>query len=138
MQKSTTQQIPDIPLHDIKPLLEIEEYSFYYLVALIAVAVIILGGVGYLLFKYLQRRNRFNVRAEHLKVLHTIDFNDAKKAAYDITQYGATFKDDSERNRNAYESLVEHLEQYKYKKYVSEIDEETKHLFERYRGMIDV
>ncbi len=136
MQNSS--QVPKIPLHDIKPLLEIQEYSFYYLLALIAVGVIIVSALGYLLYKFIQRRNRFNIRAEHLKLLNTLDLSDAKAAAYEITQLGATFKDDSERNLNAYETLVEHLENYKYKKYVSGFDEETKHLLERYRGMIDV
>ena len=136
MQNSS--QVPNIPLHDIKPLLEIQEYSFYYLLALIAVGVVIVSAVVYLLYKFIQRRNRFNIRAEHLKLLNNLDLSDAKAAAYEITQLGATFKDDSERNLNAYETLVEHLENYKYKKNVSEFDEETKHLVERYRGMIDV
>ena len=128
----------DIPLHDIKPLLEIQEYSFYYLLALIAVGVVVLVGVAYLLYKFVQRRNRFNIRAENLKLLNAMDLSDAKKAAYEITELGATFKDDSERHKNAYENLVEHLEDYKYKKYVAEMDADTKNLFERYRGMIDV
>ena len=131
-------QTIDIPLHDIKPLLEIEEYSFYYLLALIALISTVVIGLLYLLVKYLQYRNKFNIRKEHLKSLHEIDFSDAKKAAYNITTYGYTFKEDGERQRSAYDSLVEHLEAYKYKKNVENFDEETKHSLDRYIGMIDV
>jgi len=136
MQNST--KTVDIPLHDIKPLLEIEEYSFYYLVVLVAIVTVILIGLFFLLYKYLKYKNRFNIRKEHSKLLHNIDLSDAKKAAYDITYYGATFRDDSERMKSAYESLVEKLEAYKYKKHVAEFDEDIKHLLERYIGMIDV
>jgi len=136
MQKEV--QNIDIPLHDIKPLLEIQEYSFYYFLALIAFCITLFLGLGYLLFKYLQHKNRFNLRKEHLKLLHEIDLSDAKKSAYKITTYGYTFKDDGERQKNAYESLVEHLEAYKYKKSVEAFDAETKHSLERYIGMLDV
>ena len=136
MQNST--KAVDIPLHDIKPLLEIQEYSFYYLVVLVTAVTIVVIGLFFLLYKYLKYRNRFNIRKEHSKLLHSVDLSDAKKAAYDITYYGATFKDDSERMKSAYESLVEKLEAYKYKKYVAEFDEEIRHSLERYIGMIDV
>ena len=135
--QTKTQSI-DIPLHDIKPLLEIQEYSFYYLLALIGVAVIVLVGVAFLLYKYVKHRNRFNIRKEHLKLIQEIDLSDAKKAAYNITTYGYTFRNDGERQKNAYDSLVELLEAYKYKKDVDAFDLETKHSFERYVGMLDV
>ena len=135
--QNQTQNI-DIALHDIKPLLEIQEYSFYYLLALISVVLVILIGLMFLLYKYLQHRKRFNIRKEHLKLLGSLDLSDAKQAAYKITTYGYTFKDDGERQRSAYEALVELLESYKYKKDVEEFDEETKHSLERYIGMLDV
>ncbi|MEA1982619.1 MAG: hypothetical protein U9N39_03650 [Campylobacterota bacterium] len=128
----------DIPLHDIKPLIEIQEYSLYYSVALGIVSTIILFSVLYLLIKYLKNRNKFNIRAEHLSLLNAITYEDAKKDAYDITLYGATFKDDSQRHSNAYRALVDSLEEYKYRKNVDAFSDETKHHIDIYLGMIDV
>jgi hypothetical protein len=64
--------------------------------------------------------------------------SDAKRAAYDITFYGSSFKDDSQRHHEMYENLVSRLQKYKYKKEVEPIDEETLGYIELYRGMCDV
>jgi len=128
----------DIPLHDIKPLIEIQEYSFYYFLAIVVVGVILFLALAYLVFHYVQNRNKFNIRKEHLRFLQNIEFENAKKDAYEITLYGATFMHDSERHLKAYDLLVEHLESYKYKKNVDSFDEETKREFDNYLGMIDV
>lgn len=131
-------QAKEIPLHDIKGLVEIQEYSVYYFSALVLVGLIVLLGLLYLLYKYLQNKKKFNIRKEHQKLLHEIDFSDAKKAAYEITQLGGIFKDDTPRHERAFTLLVEDLESYKYKKDVSAFSSESKHLLENYLGLIDV
>jgi len=128
----------DIPLHDIKPLLEIQEYSMVYLLALSTLILIILSGVLYLLVRWLKNRNRFNLRREHYRLINEIDFSDAKSAAYALTLYGYTFSNDSERHHRAYSELVEKLEQFKYKKDVEILDKHTLHYVDSYRGMLDV
>jgi len=127
-----------IPLHDIKPLLEIHDYSFYYFLAIVTVAIVLLLGLLYLAYRWILNRKRVNIRAEHYRLLRTVDYKNPKKAAYEITHYGETFKDDSERHRRAYENMVEHLEQYKYKKDVEDFDSDTIHYIELFEGMIDV
>ena len=131
-------QARDIPLHDIKPLIEIQEYSMYYLIALGVVALVLFIALAYLAFHYIRNKNKFNIRKEHIKMLGKIAFNDSKKDAYEITLYGATFMHDSERHMKAYELLVEHLESYKYRKDVDSFDEETKREFDNFIGMLDV
>ncbi len=131
-------QSQEIPLHDIKGLVEIHEYSLYYLSALVIVVLILLFGLLYLLYKFLQNRKKFNLRKENLMLLHKINFRDAKKAAYEITQLTSIFKDDTLRHERAYKLLVENLESYKYKKEVSEFSNESKHLLENFLGLIDV
>ena len=121
----------EIQLHDIKPLIEIQEYSFYYFSALIALAVLILIGLLYLGWRWFANRNKFDIRAEHLALLKKIDFNNAKSDAYKITLYGATFKNDSERHERAYQELVEKLEDYKYKKSVASFSDESRDLLEK-------
>ena len=128
----------DIPLHDIKPIIEIQEYSLYYLIALIVVAVGLLLGVAYLLYKWLEKRNAFNIRKEHLRFINEIDFKDTKKAAYAITAYGDTFKDDSPRHLEMYKNLVDRLDEHKYKKDVEAFDSEVMGYIELYKGMLDV
>ena len=131
-------QAKEIPIHDIKGLVEIQEYSLYYFTALVIFGLVILLAILYLLYKYLQNRKKFNIRKEHRKLLGSIDFSDAKKAAYEITQLGSTFKNDTLRHEQFFALLVEDLESYKYKKEVSAFSNESKHLFENYLGLIDV
>jgi len=131
-------QTKDIPLHDIKPLIEIQEYSIYYFIILVFISTTVVLGLVYLAYNYIKNRNNFNIRVEHLKLLKELDLNDTKKAAYDITQYGATFMSDSEQLQRTYENLVENLEHYKYKKSVEHFDKQTKQSIENYIGMIDV
>ena len=73
-----------------------------------------------------------------MRLLRTLDLSDAKKAAYAITNYGATFKDDSPRHSEMYANLHNRLEKYKYKKEVEKLDEETLGYFELYKEMCDV
>ncbi len=131
-------KMPEIPLHDIKPLVEIHEYSLYYFLGLVVLGLVVLAGIIYLSVKYFQAKKAFNIRKEHLKLLNKVDFKDAKKSAYDLTFYGATFEHDTPRHQEMYEDMLGKLETYKYKKDVDKIDDEVKHLVDLYRGMIDV
>ncbi len=131
-------QTKDIPLHDIKPLIEIQEYSIYYFSGLVFIAFVVIIGLGYLAYKYIQNRNSFNIRAEHLKLLKQLDLSDAKKAAYEVTHYGATFAQDSEQHQRTYENLVDELQRYKYKKNVEAFEAQTKEHIDNYIGMLDV
>ncbi len=128
----------DIPLHDIKPILEIQEYSMFYLIALALVALFLVFGTLYLLYKWMKNRNRYNVRKEHLRLINELDLSQTKESAYLITSYGFTFKDDSPRHTQMYENLTQRLDEYKYKKEVEGFDEEVLAYIELYKGMLDV
>ena len=128
----------DIPLHDIKPIVDVQEYSLYYFLVASFVVLLLVLGIIFLLYKWFKKRNEFNIRKEHLKILRSINTKDAKKAAYDITHYGATFEDDSPRHKEMYKNLVSRLEAYKYKKSVDDLDSETLGYFELYKEMCDV
>ena len=129
----------ELKLHDIKPLVAIEDYSFYYFLALSVVAAVLLAGVFYLLLKWLKQRKKENLRKRHLDILRSIDLRkDPKKAAYMLTKYGATFKDDDARHKEMYENMLHRLERYKYRKEVEPFDEETVSIIELYRDICDV
>ena len=131
-------KIPEIPIHDIKPIVDIQEYSFYYFLGISLVALLFVGAIAFLIYKYIKQRNAYNVKKEHFKIINELDFTNTKESAYAITLYGATFKDDSDRHKEMYKNIVDRLEVYKYKKDVEEFDEDTKRQFERYIEMIDV
>ena len=130
--------MPEIPIHDIKPLLEIQEYSLYYFLAIVALALVALAVIIYFVVKYIKNRNKFNIRKEHFKLFSEIKLTNAKSDAYDITFYGATFKNDSPRHSEMFDNLTQRLEAYKYKKSVQDFDDETKAYVGLYKDMIDV
>lgn len=128
----------DIPLHDIKPIVDVHEYSFYYFLGISAFVVLLLFGIAYLIYQWLKKRNAFNIRKEHYKLINELVLSDAKASAYAITTYGATFADDSPRHTEMYKNLTSRLESYKYKKDVDAFDSEVLGYIELYRSMIDV
>jgi hypothetical protein len=129
---------PDIPLHDIKPLVEISDYSIYYLSALILVGVTVLLALLFFAWRYWSQKNRHTTRKKHFELLQNIDFSNPKAAAYAITKYGYSFSSDGDRQHETYENLLSRLAPYKYKKSVENIDNETKGYYDIYLGMIDV
>lgn len=131
-------KMQDIELHDIKTIVEIEEYSFFYLLGTIFIATLLLLALAYLLVRYIKNKNAYNQRREHFKMMSSQDLSKTKEAAYAITLYGLTFRDDSPRHYEMYENLTKRLESYKYKKEVEAFDDEVKSYIELYRGMIDV
>ncbi|WP_321778780.1 hypothetical protein [Sulfurimonas sp.] len=128
----------DIPLHDIKPLLEVQEYSLYYFSALIFIAIIVLIVLSYVLYRWMKTRNAFNQRKENLKSINVLSLKDTKKSAYQITSLGLIFKDDSPKHKEIYENLVQRLEIYKYKQEVDEFDSKVLDYIELYKGMLNV
>jgi len=128
-----------LKLHDIKPLVEINDYSFYYFLALSALVVVLLSGAFFIILKWFKQRKKENTRKEHLQILHSIDLqSDPKKAAYMLTKYGATFKDDDARHKEMYENMIKKLQKYKYRKEVEPFDKETISIIELYKDICDV
>jgi len=134
----TQEKVYDVPLHDIKTIVEVQEYSFYYLLGVIALSVLVLSVLAYFIYKYIQKRNAYNQRKEHIKFLNSLDLSDTKNAAYALSKYGLTFANDGQRESEMYKNITLRLEQFKYKKSVEEFDEETLVYIELYKGMINV
>ena len=132
------QKMDRLPLHDIKTIVDIQEYSFYYLLGVSAIFIILLVGIVYLLIRWYKNKNSYNKRKDYLKTLKSLDLNDSKKAAYAITFYGSVFKDDSPRHQEMFKNITQRLEPYKYKKVVDKIDKETLGYIELYKEMLDV
>ncbi len=128
----------EIKLHDIKSIVEVQEYSFYYLLGVIFLTIVLICGIVYLFYVLQKRRNSFNERKEHIGFLSALPSKDAKKTAYDITKFGATFKDDTQELAEVYKRLADKLEKYKYKKEVKDLDDEILKDFIAFRGLCHV
>lgn len=128
----------DIPLNDIKTVVDIEDYSLYYLFGSVAVGLIAVMALSYFFYKWYKRKSRYNKRKEYFGILNSLDFKDTKRSAYAITLLGATFKNDSARHCEMYENIVKRLEPYKYKKEVDAFDNETIGYIKLYLDMVDV
>ncbi len=119
-------------LRDIKPLVEIPDYSFYLYWGLVLVAVVITLLAVYLGYrKWLEHREQ-NRQKQYLEVLNSIDWTSPKKAAYRATHYGRLLCKD-ERREKLFEQMLPELEKYKYKKEVQGVDEETMRAFELFK-----
>lgn len=127
----------NIPVNDIAPLVEIPDYSLYYFVALVIVAVTIILALVLALLKQMRKR-KVNLRRERFMALSSVDFSDPKRAAYTISELGRVFASDNERTEKAYHNLFERLAPYKYAPQVKMIDEETVGYYRLYIEIIDV
>jgi len=128
----------DIALHDIQPLMEVNEYSLYFLVGYIALAMLFLAVLVYILYCLYKRRKRVNIRKQYKEAIESLNLDETKKTAYMISSYGVFFKDDSPQHQEIYEDLTKRLSQYKYKKNIEAFDSETLECIQMYKGMLNV
>lgn len=126
----------NIPVNDIAPLVEIPDYSLYYFIAVLLIAVALSLALILALLKQIRKR-RVNLRKERFSALTLVDFSDPKRAAYTISELGRVFASDNERTEKAYHNLFERLAPYKYAPKVEMIDEETIGYYRLYLEIID-
>jgi len=111
-------------LRDIKPLLEIPDSSYYIYIGLIILAIVLVTTVLVFLGIKLWKLRKADMRKVYLKELKALDWSETKKSAYLATELGRKLATE-ERTEEIYRQLVPLLEQYKYKKEVPSIDDET-------------
>jgi len=115
----------DIPLHDIKPLVEVPDNSLMLLTAITAAALtLILVPFTVWLWKKYKKNKKLNMRKIYLQKIRAVDTDNAKQAAYEISEYGR-YLVESDKEIALLESLDKRLSQYKYKKEVGRIDDDT-------------
>ena len=123
-------------LRDIKPLMEIPDSSYYIYWGLIIFLSLLALGVLFFVLKKLWLNRKINLAKGYLEALKKIDWVETKKSAYDATHFARLLATD-ERREELFSQLEERLEQYKYKKEVGEIDDETRKLFNLYVQVAD-
>jgi len=127
----------DIPLHDIKPLVDVPDNSLMILITIAALIITaILVPLLIWLYKLYKKNQKVNRHKEYLEKIHAIDISDAKRAAYEISKYGFLLAE-SERELEMLESLDKRLSVYKYKKEVEALDQETLGYYQLFLEVVD-
>ena len=111
-------------LRDIKGLVEVTDYSLYYLLGTLGVATVVLLLLTVGLYKYLTKKDPLTQKKVAMDLLDKFEFGDAKASVYEfshLAQYAV-----NEDQRRELEALLAELEVYKFKKEVPELDAELK------------
>jgi len=111
-------------LRDIKPLLEIPDYSYAIFIALALFMFSIILILLYIFFRKFWLNRKKNMKKVYFQRLKSVDWRDTKQAAYEVTYFGHLLLDET-RVEEIYKQLVPMLEPYKYRKDVPDIDETT-------------
>ena len=118
-------------LRDIKPLLEIPDSSYYVYWGLIIFVSLLFLGVLFFVAKKFWDNRKVNLAKGYLEAIQNINWVDTKKSAYEATHYARLLATD-ERRKELFSQLEPLLEQYKYKKEVEKIDQDTQNKFNLY------
>ena len=123
-------------LRDIKPLMEIPDSSYYIYWGLIIFVSVLVVGILLFVLKKLWDNKKVNLQKGYLEAIKRVDWVETKRSAYEATYYARLLATD-ERRKELFSQLEPKLEQYKYKKEVDEIDDETQKLFNLYVQVAD-
>ena len=111
-------------LRDIKGIVEVTDYSLYYLLGVVGVGTIVVMAVAVWLYKYMTKKDTLTQKKVAMDLLKKFEFGDAKASAYEfshLAQYAV-----NETQRKELEELLAELEVYKFKQEVPELDAELK------------
>jgi len=127
---------PAAQLRDIKPLLEIPDNSFYLYWGLIGFGTFLCLVILFFVAKKLWENRKENLAKKYLAELKKIDWKESKSSAYAATHYARLLATD-ERRKELFSQLEPMLEQYKYKKVVDEVDQDTMNQFNLFVKVAD-
>ena len=126
----------NIPIHDIKPIMEVEEHSFYMLLGTIGFTLVFVCFLIYFAYYLYKKSKQVSKKKQYKANLESLDLTNTKESAYLLSTYGFIFKDDSSVHTEVYENLNQKLAEYKYKKNVDCFDNETLEYIEKYKGLL--
>jgi flagellar biosynthesis/type III secretory pathway M-ring protein FliF/YscJ len=110
-------------LKDIKGIVEVSDYSMYYLIALSLIVLIVIWVIIYILMQPKARKKPTN-RQIALKNLQNINYDDTKEIAYNFTLNAPLFI--NETNKKDIDMTLDKLEIFKYKKDVPKMEKDLK------------
>ena len=126
-----------IKIHDIKPIVEISDFSIYLYYGLILLLIVLLSFIIYLIYKFFKPKEKSQDKL-WFEELQNLDLNNIKDSAYSISKYGRYLAKD-ERQIRLIDELVDELSEYKYKKEIpSKFTQEIKTKLTIFMDTIDV
>ena len=125
-----------LKIHDIKDIVEIPDNSIFIYFALIILGFFILLSIIIFIIKYFKNK-KVDKRRIYFNILKDIEFKEPKKDAYTITKYLRLLVIE-EREKRLADDLINDLENYKYKKEVSDIDKNIKNKLTTLLDILDV
>jgi len=111
-------------LRDIKPLLEISDYSYALFLLLSFSLFTIVLTLLFFMGKRLWLTRKVNMRKVYFERLKSVNWEDTKHSAYEVTFLGRALATEP-RIEEIYKQLLPLLEPYKYRKEVPPIDAQT-------------
>ena len=111
-------------LRDIKGIVEVTDYSLYYLLGTVGISVIVLIVIAVMFYKYLSKKAPLTQKKVAYELLKKFEFGDAKESVYTFSHLAQYAVNDTQRRE--LEELLAELEVYKFKKEVPELDEKLK------------
>ena len=126
-----------LKIHDIKPIVQIPDFSIYFYYGLIVLGVLISLSVCFWIYKIITNK-KVSKEKEYFEILKNIDFDNAKETAYMISKYGRLIaKNDSDKI--LMDEIYSSLEDFKYKKNIpSEIPEDIKLKYNKFMESVNV
>ncbi len=124
-----------LKLHDIKGLVEVPDHSLYLFVAVVVGALLLLIALVYVMYRFKGRKKKLNLQKFYLEQLRSVDLSKPKEAAYTLTKYGRLLDKDQPQN-SAYMTMLDALQNYKYRKNVHAFDDETLRDIEIFLGRL--
>lgn len=126
-----------LEIHDIKPIVQIQDFTIYIYYGLIVASFLFLLFIVYFIYKFFKNKTVSNDK-EYFAVLKNIDFNNTKESSYLISRYGRLLAK-SEREKRLIDDIHNSLEVYKYKKNIDkEISIDIKNQFSIFMDSLDV
>ncbi len=91
-------------LKDIKPIVEVNDYSFYIFIAVVLFSILVIAFIIYFIYKKLPKKEKYE-----------FDLSDSKKTAYKLIEII--------RDKEGSKEYIDKLHNYTYKKEVPPFDE---------------
>lgn len=123
-------------LRDIKPLVQIPDFSLYVLVFVVFVAILVLVLVAMRVYSHFKNAKKSKIVVAK-KALKELDFTHSKKTAYIITKY-ASYLIKNSFHQELYDELLGVMSKYKYQKEVPLISDEDREKIKTFLEACDV
>ncbi len=123
-------------LRDIKPLVDISDYSLMLLILTMLFGLFIGYKLFKVAFKYALSNCKVDCQKYYFYMYSNIDWTNPKEAAYLATKYGAVLAKDK-RRKELFRQLRDKLDEYKYKKDIDAVDSETLNYYNLYKQVCD-